>query len=346
EVFRAPGSITEDSAVFTGGACEDIDIIDSQITINGGNIYCGKDLDIKGESIVKVYDNLETEDPDPDDGIIENLEGQVLVGGNNGISGEEKITAEAICANNVCTEKCEGYPPLDTGCPPEDKRELPTVDFYSDYPECNSSDSFKCRAKAAENDGDCHILCNGLPCTHPSDKCIYSRQEFDALLSEVGNGETLTLNPDKLRNIIFYVTGWIKLERNRNLIVNGTLVADGDINIGKRGEEPSHVTINQPDTSPSGFLSQGKITFSYADFDITGVIYALNPMTIENVQVTSNIKGGIMARKMNFEDIGQLNITLDNDIIEYGLGYKIDGLWVGQPEFSPVITIDHWEESY
>ncbi len=341
--FKALGSLTRDSAIFTGGSSENVEITSSQITIYGGNLYCGNILDIRKDSIVEVYDNPATEDDPETEETVENLEGQVLVASNISIK-SSILTAEAVCADNFCDkDECAL---AGTACPPEDTGELPVVDFFSDYPECNPPlNSFKCRAQAAQDTGQCSILCNGILC---DTNCVYSSSEFEDLLEEIGQGGTLTLNPDNLRNIIFYVVGpgGIKLDESRHLIVNGTLVADGNIDIGEKGEF-SQVVINQPSDSPSGLLAQKRINISYTDFNITGVIYSLKAITIENAQGTFNIQGGIIAEKVNFGSIGQLNITLDNDIILYGLGYLIDGKVVTpDPEFSPTITIDHWEESY
>jgi len=60
---------------------------------------------------------------------------------------------------------------------------------------------------------------------------------------------------------------------------------------------------------------------------------------------TFDIKGGIITRKLDLNYLEQLNITLDNDIIRYGLGYEINGVLIN-PTFSPTVNIDHWEESY
>ncbi len=318
-IFKALGNLTEDSAVFTGGSSENVEITSSQITIYDGNLYCGNILDIKKDSIVEVCDNPATEDDPETEEIIENLEGQVLVASNLSIK-SSILTAEAVCADNFCDdEKCAL---AGTACPPEDMGGLPVVDFFSDYPECNPPlNSFKCRAQALSS--------------------VYSASDFKDLLEGVDPGETLILN-----NEITYVTGDINLKGGRNLIINGVLVADGNIDIGEKGEL-SQIIIDQPLDSPSGLLAQKKIDFSYTSFDITGVIYALEAITIGNAQGTFYIQGGIMARKVNFGSIGQLNITLDNDIISYGLGYLIDGeVVIPNPEFSPIITIDHWEESY
>jgi len=342
-VFRALGSLTENSAFFTGGASENVKITSSQITIYDGNLYCGNVLDIKKDSIVEVYDNLDTEDNPDTENIVENLEGQVLVEGNLNISSDSTLDdCEVKCAANIC-EACpsKSYSCADVGiddCSSFTGGDIPGVDFDSD-----SKNSFKSRAQTAQNLGQCEILCNGIPC---ATDCIYSVSDFEDLLWQVGEGGILTLNPNNRPNIIFYVAGpgGIKLDGSRHLVIKGTLVADGNIDIGKQGES-SQVVINQPLDSPSGLLAQGKINFSYTDFNITGVIYALEAITIRNAQGTFNIQGCVIARKISLESIGQLNITLDNDIIRYGLGYKIDSDLI-TPQFSPTITIDHWEESY
>ena len=59
------------------------------------------------------------------------------------------------------------------------------------------------------------------------------------------------------------------------------------------------------------------------------------------------VRGGIIARKFSLTSVFQsLNIYLDNVIIQ-------EGVWGGPqppsgtaPSYSPVVTIDHWEESY
>lgn len=319
EVFRALGSITDDSAVFTAGASKNIVITDSQVTIYDGNLYCGNVLHIKEGSIVKVYDNLETEDPNPDDGIIENLEGQVLVGGN--ILHGQITTSTAICAKNVCTDNCAA---AGSACPPEAIGSLPWVDFDED-----AENSFEARAQVT-----------------------YSASGFENLLKGVGDGGTLTLNPDKLPNAIFYITGDVKLKGDRHLVVNGILVVDGDVDIGEEGDDFFQLRINRPpglDTSPTGLLATGDIRFGEhsSSTDITGVIYTSpGRIFIEGVKDSFTIKGAILARKVNFLYIGPLNITLDNNIIGYGLGHIIDGLWIGPPEFLPTVIIDYWEESY
>ena len=338
-VFKATASPVEDSALFSGGTSENIDINYSRVKINKGNLYSNHNLNIKGQSTVEVYDNSDT---------TEILEGKTLVVGNFLRSNDSTLVTEAVCTKDVCTEKCEGYPPEKNGCPPFSLA-VPLVDFNSSSP-----DSFKERAQTYQNLAQCQVLCNGVLCDN---KCIYSASEFENLLWQVGEGGTLTLN-----NVITYVTGNIDLKGGRYLIVNGVLVADDNINIGesyswtnngKKDSGFSQITINQPNNeNPSGLLTKRKINFdiysSFQPINIVGIIYANDELRVVSMPENFNIRGGIIARKISLISLWQrLNIILDNDIIINGLGYKINERVVSpELEFSPVITIEHWEESY
>ena len=345
-VFKALASPVEDSAILSGGSSENVDIKFSKLRIYNGNLFSNHNLDIKGTSIVEVYDNPNTLD-DLGTPERENLEGQILAVGNFNQSSGSTLISECICAKDVCTDKCEGFPA--GGCPP-DSIVLPLVDFDSSSPY-----SFKTRAQADQDNLQCQVLCNASPCTSQPNKCIYSASEFEDLLWEVEQGGTLTLN-----NEITYVTGDVKLKGGRHLVINGVLVADDNIYIGKsyswtrqgqRDEGFSQITINRPTAqSPSGILTKRKIDFglysSFQSINITGIVYANDEVSMISMPESFNVIGAVIARKLSLISLWQwLNITLDNDIILYGLGYRIDGQAV-EPTFSPVITIDHWEESY
>jgi len=343
-VFKALASPVGDNAVFSGGSSENIDIKFSRIKIDKGNLFSNHNLAIKWLSTVEVYDNPDTFDDPETPGIIEKLEGKVLAVGNYSKSADSNIVAEAICAKNNCSENCPGYPPTDTGCPP-DSLSIPLVDFDS-----SSSDSFKNRAQTAQDLGQCEVLCNGVLC---DTRCVYSASEFEDLLWLVGEGGILTIN-----NEITYVTGNIEIKGGRHLTVNGALIADDNIKIGKKyswkqDEGFSQIKVNQTTSeTPSGLLTKRKIDFGLystfpADPDITGIIYANDEVSLVSMPTNAfDVIGGIIARKLSLISVWQwLNITLDNDIILYGLGYKIDGQII-EPAFSPIITIDHWEESY
>ncbi len=339
-VFKSLDSPTEDSGVFSGGASENITIGATYLKVNKGNLFCNNNLNIKSGAIVKTYDNLDT---------VDILEGQVLVANNLNIIASEIATSTAICAKNECTEKCQNYAP--GSCPPSPVN-VPLVDFDSGDP-----NSFKSRAQSAQDSGQCQVLCqkedeSQYQC---SNQCVFTATEFENILWEVRENGTTTLN-----NVITYVTGSIELRGGRRLVVNGALAVDDNIDIGERyswakyGENDggfSQITINRPDsTKPSGLLTKRKINFglysSFQDINVVGVIYANDEIKLTSAPEAFNILGGIIARKLNLTSLWQwLNITLDNEIILYGLGYIIDGVSVA-PIYSPIITIEHWEESY
>lgn len=336
-VFKALASPIQDSAIFSGGTSENIDISSSNVKIIDGNLFSNHNLNISSSSRVEIYDNPDTEDI---------LEGKTLAVGNFIKSSDSVLITQATCSKDTCTAKCEGYPPAKEGCPPN-SISVPLVDFDSTSPY-----SFKSRAQVAQSLGQCQVLCNGNPCAN---KCIYSDSEFEDLLWQVGQGGILTLN-----NTITYVTGNIDLKGGRHLIVNGTLLADDNIKIGesyswtKQSQKHSgfsQITIDRPsNTSPSGLLTKRKINFgpysSFQQINIVGIIYANDEVQIISVPWVFNVIGGVIARKLSLTSIWQwFNVTLDNDIILYGLGYIIDGQPIN-PTYSPVITIEHWEEAY
>lgn len=335
-VFKALASPIENSGIFTGGASENIDIDLSNIRVNKGNLFCNNNLNISWFSNIDINDNPDTEDI---------LEGQILVA-NNFKNLLSNIDSTAICAKNSCTQNCSGYSPGLTSCPP-DSVSVPIVNF-------DGSDqySFKTRAQNAESLGLCQALCNGNPC---STKCVFSQNEFEDILWDIGQGGTLTLN-----NQITYVTGTIDLKGGKTLIINGTLVSDDNIYIGKSikwtkgGQQHygfSQIAVNRPlEDGPSGILAKRKINFdAYSSFypiNITGIVYSNDEIRITSVPESFDVIGGMIGRKISFSSLWQwFNVTMDNDIILYGLGYKIEDEVIS-PTYSPVIMIDHWEESY
>lgn len=328
-VSRAFDSPTEYSSLFTDGPSENMTIHNTNLNVSKGNIYSNSKIDIVGSSRVTVEKKaLAIQDLSYPQGSLSSL---------------------ANCARNECnpdSATCE-YPLRvqggKTGCPP-DQSTLPAVDFDSSSP-----NSFKSRAQAFQNLGQCSVLCNGNQC---GNKCIYSSTEFENLLWQVGQGGTLTINSK-----ITYVTGPIELRGGRNLIINGSLIADGKIDIGvvnkwRNNTGSNRIKITRPSSSSSsGLLSKQKIEIGqYSSFleslDIEGVIYTNQNIGISGISASAvDIKGGVIARKIDLNNLFQINILFDNEVILYGLGYVIDGFYI-PPEDSPVITIDHWEEQY
>jgi len=342
-VFRALADPTEDSALFTGGPAESIDIRNSNINVYG-NIFSNQKLDIRGMSEIQVFPHG-------------TAKGKVLAVHDYSMSADSWLNATAVCARNICDSKeaceCENAEVFqecqEDRCRPQ-SISVPVVDFDSE-----SEHSFKSRALAMEAAGQCSNTCNGFPCLDHSDKCVFTMNEFRDLLWEVGEGGTLTLGSES-DPVIAYVERHIDLRGGRYLEINGILAAGGNISIGQnnnwggdRGN--SQVTVNRPvDTFPSGLLAKGKIDFgsysAFEDINITGVIYSTNELSLISIPETMNVTGAIITRKLDIQSLWQgLNVILDSDIIMYGLGYIINGEPV-EPEYSPIVTVEHWEESY
>ncbi|HPN89617.1 MAG TPA: hypothetical protein PLK22_02320 [Candidatus Paceibacterota bacterium] len=170
---------------------------------------------------------------------------------------------------------------------------------------------------------------------------IYTKNQFSDLM---------WANPNLTLDGITYVTGDIDIKGPQKLTINGTLVSEGNIEVGKNtlfccwglrcGR--SDITINRPATSgsPSGLLAKGKINFELCldDFDAQGLVYATDQVSILSLPGTFDILGGIISRKLTLTSIWQgINITFDNEIISYT---------IGDPQYSPVVTVEHWEEEY
>jgi Tfp pilus assembly protein PilX len=171
---------------------------------------------------------------------------------------------------------------------------------------------------------------------------IYTASQFSDLLWNNRAG-TLTLEG------INYVTGDISIKGSNNLIINGTLVADGNITVGENtffccwgiNCGRSNIVINNPGTStPSGLLSKGRIDFELCldDFNATGLIYANDKINILSLPKSLKVTGGLVSRKLTLTSLWQgTEIIYDDDIVNYTLG---------DPQFSPIVTVEHWEEQY
>lgn len=351
-VFKALASPTANNALMSGGSSGNVEVSSSNLVIYG-NFFCKNELLNKG-SWIEVYDDPLTPD----------FDGKILVAGNYHEQQGGSASSSAYCASNICdstsTCACEGSDEFDScnesSCTPKD-RSLPLVDFDS-----LATTSFRSRAQVAQDAGQCQILCNGLPCMcglNPcagNNKCILTAVEFSDILWAAGEDGTTTLN-----NGITYVTGTIDLKGARRLIINGELIATGAVYMGvsnswKKGGQTdsgtSHLKINRlTPTSSSGIVAQGNISFGQYSFLVptvlTGVIYAYgnNDLYMDDVPVDLTVTGGIIGRKLYIDNVNLVSLVLDNEVLNYGLGYIIDEEFIN-PTFSPVITTEHWEESY
>ena len=169
---------------------------------------------------------------------------------------------------------------------------------------------------------------------------VYTAQQFSDLL---WNNTNLTLDG------ITYVTGDVSIKGTQDLTINGTLVADGDITLGENTLfccwdwkcDRSHITINKPATSsPSGIIAKGRVDFELclSSLDGEGIIYANDKINVLSLPNGISITGGIFSRKITLTSLWQgFEIIYDNDAIIYALG---------NPLFSPIVTVEHWEEEY
>lgn len=346
-LFKSLASPTEGAAVFSGGTSENINISLSNLNIIG-SLFSNNNLVINLFSDVRVSPS----------GL---GEGKVLAVGNYNET-LSSVSSTAICAKNICdtTSTCaclgERFEKCEEAACPLNSVSVPLVDFAS-----AATSSFKSRAQDAEDAGRCSISCQKESETpyQCSNNCVFSEAEFDDLLWEVRENGILTLNTTTSPGIV-YVEGRIDIKGGRNVIVNGTLAADNTIDIGERykwtkgpdkDEGFSQITVNRPAaTTTSGLLGQSKINFglfsSFTTTTITGVIYANDEIKIVSVPQSFDLTGGMVGRKVTITSVlNWFNFTIDDEVMRYGLGYEIDGVAI-VPDYSPIITVEHWEESY
>ncbi|MFH1575356.1 MAG: hypothetical protein ABIB55_00200 [Candidatus Nealsonbacteria bacterium] len=344
KVLKSLGSLTEDSPIFTGAPSGESAIRASIMNIYNGNIFINNNFNIKHWSQVSV-------------------DGKALITGNSIVSSESILNADSICAKNICqtTSTCACSDPekfdecSQNSCPPK-SFSMPTVDFDSPDPA-----SYKSRAQAAKSQGQCHIVGKNAQevTVLVNTNCLFSGREFENLLWMVGRGGKLILEHETNGSAVstYYVEGGVDLEGGRSLEINGVLIADSTVNIGEKSQWRGNygfnqLTINDPGVGfPSGLLTKSKINIgpyaAFQDVEITGLIYSQDEIRIVSVLKVINVTGGIISRKFSLTSIwNNLNIYLDNDIIK-------EGVWGGlippgglKPPYSPVVTVEHWEESY
>jgi len=162
---------------------------------------------------------------------------------------------------------------------------------------------------------------------------VYSEAQFEELLA---NNQDITLNG------ITYVTGDIFISGSRQLTINGALVADGSINLGvKNGDDAIVLTANSlSSTTPTGLFAKDSIVFN-ANSDIQinhGVIYTDGDFNVwVKAFVNITVEGGILCRGSNIDSNSYIQITLD----PWAVGSALSSF-----EYSPIVTVDHWEEEY
>jgi hypothetical protein len=349
EIFKALATLTSESVFFAGSDTEQSWLDDVDTDIHDGNITVRGDLRINDSSL-NVND-----DPDP-----EIQTGLILVGDEIYIS-RSSITASSTCAADTCGGFCpDGYCPANGGgCACTELPSFPTIDINS-----TSSSSYHEKAKAAQENGQCEVEGKDEHehTLFTTSTCVFNYNEFENLLDQIGRDGTLILKHRASGNTTstYYIEGGgFNLIGGRNLEVNGALIAEGTINIGTDfywfwcSNGWSKISISHPDNTPSGLFTTGKIYFGPCATDpfeeepttITGLIYALDELNIEDVLGEYKVIGGIITNKFSIH-AKSYDLYLNNDIIE-------QGIWGGpkppekmKPEYSPIVTIEHWEETY
>ena len=337
KVLKSLGSLTENSPIFAGAPSGECTIIASKLNIYDGNIFSSNNINIKNWSTVNIYDNPGTGEQ----------EGKALAVSNVNIS-LSTLNASGTCDKAICDPVCD----LLEECPP-DPISMPAIDFDSD-----EETSYKSRADQAEQYGQCDVegKNSGGSTVLTSSECLFTKNEFENLLWQIGEGGTLYLRhkADFNATSTYYVEGEIALKGKRYLDIDGVLVADGTINIGEKYHWGgsfgfTQITITDPGVGiPSGLLTKGKMNIgsysSFQDVSIVGLLYSQDEMRITSIPNSFNLTGGAIARKFSLTSALQpLNIYLDNDVIR-------EAVWGGPSPpgvpYSPVVTIEHWEEAY
>lgn len=171
---------------------------------------------------------------------------------------------------------------------------------------------------------------------------IYTESEFNTLMK---NNRVLTLDDD-----ITYVEGDVELLADQELTINGLLVADGDIIVGRNyismiswfnwrtGNES--IAVTHSSSTPAGLIAKGKVNFElFLDsVDVEGVIYAGSGVNVLSLPSDFNLTGAVIGRDISCISVwSTINVNLDSEILSDTLSTT---------EFSPVITVEHWEEEY
>lgn len=197
--------------------------------------------------------------------------------------------------------------------PPPEEIEMPSVSFD----DSEDPNSYKARADI-----------------------IYSEGDFEDLIDDADGG-TLILDSD-----ITYVEKDVKFNKNIEVIINGLLVVDGDIILGENCGFLSccgnytDLTVNHEAGKPSGLIANGDIQFNYCTkaSEINGILYATKDFNFNDFSENVVINGGVFAREFKAFSVWQdLTINYNNVNVNDSLE---------NTEFSPVVSVEHWEEEY
>ncbi|MDP2951476.1 MAG: hypothetical protein Q8N55_03780 [bacterium] len=315
KVFKAMGSSLGDYGVFLGGASENLQInFTNPLNVYDGSLFSNKAIRVQSLSYV-------------------NVENKALAGQNITVSGFSELVATS-CASNICEAGCD----VDNDCPPEEVS-MPSIDFDSGEVGSYIHQAGLDNCSSIRTDGKIN--------------CLFTPNEFETVMWD--NYPLLSLPS----NVVVYITGDFNLRAGQNLVVNGVLVVDRDISLGEdlcwTSSKPpfvrcgsSRLQVVRPgapsDNLPAGILAKRKFnTGTWLDFggealNINGLVYAGDEMRFSSISASVVIRGTIAARKITFSSMwGGVDIYLDSDVVADTFQNAV---------YSPIITIEHWEEEY
>lgn len=320
-VFKAISTVidTGDSPFFTGGGGENIDIINTNLKIQNGNLFCNGALSFKNSSRAEIYDNPDTE----------MLEGKVFARGD--IAGQEQVAAsQAICSENVCLPSAE----CGDQCPP-DSIAMPTVDFDS-----ASESSFKSRARAL----------GSLYTSSQFEDLLWEAGDGGTLT--LNNKVTYVTGPIDLRgNRRLAVSGILAAEGTINIGGNFCWTKDMQTHCGNSQITVSEFAAGPEEERAGGIFTKGKLNFgpysSFADISVEGAVYALDEIKSVSVPNSFNLTGGMLGRKISFTGLSQwFNINYDYYKIWKAVSLSFSPGGDLSAEFSPTVTVERREEIY
>lgn len=198
-----------------------------------------------------------------------------------------------------------------TNYPPAAGRiDLPQVDFDSAQPT-----SFRSRAAATGH--------------------VYTATQFANMLAGSPNLATT--------GTVTYVTGDVDVKKGYHLTVNGVLATDGQIRIGSTFRWTgawAELVVNRTEGQAAGIFSKSRISLGLFTslFQVNGVVYANDQFSMLQILQNPTITGALFARSIDFNGIlSPVTIIHSQSTTDESLG---------TPQFSPVISVEHWEEEY
>jgi len=145
-------------------------------------------------------------------------------------------------------------------------------------------------------------------------------------------------------NGVVYVAGGsgIVIDNNQSLTVNGMLVAEGSVDVGKPTKKGT-LTINHVGEEASGVIALNKFTaWAYSIVNIEGLVYVGDRFAVDPYYSLSskdiNIEGAVLCRRFGGNGLRTINIEFNQDYVNQALQPS--------PDETPIIVTQHWEEEY